>query len=120
MIILIMLLVIFISATGFLSWYSYNALKKLQFMTHSIEDLDLNLQTFESHLKHVYQLDMYYGDQTLESLIKHMKELTESFSEFRKDYDIFNGDLDEQSYLEEENNAAKKTDSGENLLHQRS
>lgn len=120
MIILSTLLFLFVTATGFLAWYSFNALRKLQFMTHSIEDLDLNLQTFESHLKHIYQLDMYYGDQTLEGLIKHMKELSESFSEFRKDYDIFNGDLDEQSYLEEENDAAKKANSREDLLYQRS
>lgn len=120
MIVLSILLTIFILTTGFLAWYSFNAIKKIQFITQSVEDLDLDIQGFEGHLKYIYELDMYYGDQTLEGLIKHMKELNNSFSEFRKDYDIFNGEIDEENFFENENNTAKTQDSGEDILFKRS
>ena len=47
-------------------------------------------------------MEMYYGDQTLQALIKHSQTLLVSFEEVRKDYDIFNGDLEEEKFFSEE------------------
>lgn len=119
MIVLSILLSIAVIIIGFLGWYSLNALRKIQFISHSIEDLDLGLQSFEKHLKYIYELDMYYGDQTLEGLIAHIKDLNGEFTEFRKDYDIFNGEINEKDFFEEEDNTAEEKNSGEDLLLQR-
>lgn len=120
MIVLSIALFIAIALIVFLTWYSVNAVRKIQSMVDAIEDVDLAVDAFERHLKHIYSLDMYYGDQTLESLINHMKELSEQFTEFREDYAIFNGDLDEQDFFEKEDNAASENDSGKDILLKRS
>ncbi len=108
---------------GFLVWYSISAIKKLQFMSNSFEELDSNIQSFGNHLKAMHELEMYYGDQTLQNLIRHSKELLESFGEIRKDYEIFNGDIDEDKFFEEEKNEDDTTNAQHNgkvLLHERS
>jgi hypothetical protein len=119
MIWLVLALIVCLGIIGFMGWYIVNSLRKMQFITQSIEDLDLEMKSFEKHLKYIYELDMYYGDQTLEGLITHMKDLNGVFVDFRKDYEIFNGDIDETAFFEEENNAAKTSDDGEDLLFQR-
>lgn len=97
-----MSLVVSLIGITFLIWYVIHALKKLQFMSTAFESLDLDIQAFEKHLKTIHELEMYYGDQTLQALIKHSKALLESFTEIRKDYEIFNGDIQENDYLLEE------------------
>ena len=89
-IILIIALTLTLVALGVSIWYIINCLRKIQFISQSVEDVDVSLIGFEKHLKSIYELDMYYGDETLENLISHMKELTSSFTDFRKDYEIFN------------------------------
>lgn len=119
MIVLSILLGISVILIAFLGWYSINALKKIQFMSQSIEDLDMGLESFEKHLKYIYEMDMYYGDQTLESLISHMKDLNGTFSDFRKDYEIFNGDLDEKDFFKDEDDTAEETNNRKDILFQR-
>ncbi len=96
----------------FFLWYVYNAIKKMQFMSSAFEELDVDLQAFDQHLNKIYELEMYYGDQTLEGLLKHSKDLLSSFEEVRRDYEIFNGDTNEEQFFQdeqekEEDNTAK-------------
>lgn len=115
---LIIWAVLSLGIIGFLCWYCYNAIKKIQLMSHSVEVLDLGLQSFEKHLKWLYGLEMFYGDETLEQLILHSKDVTDSFAEFRKDYEIFNGEIDEKEFFEAEDNSAEEENPREDLLHQ--
>lgn len=104
----------------FFVWYSYNAIRKLQFMSNSFETIDIELQVFDKHLRAIHALETYYGDQTLQALIKHSKHLVDSFVEVRKDYEIFNGDIDEEEYIEkEQNDSPKAQESGEDLFLKR-
>lgn len=111
-------IVLLLTIIGFLGWYAYNALKKIQFMVEAVEEMDLGLQSFDNHLKYIYELEMYYGDETLEKLIQHSKDVSEMFIEFRKDYEVFNGEINEDDFLaeEEENDAPKENQTGKNLL----
>ncbi len=36
---------------------------------------------FSEHLKSVYELEMFYGDETLSSLMKHAKQIVEKVEE---------------------------------------
>tara|TARA_B100001250_G_scaffold400500_1_gene411127 strand:- start:661 stop:957 length:297 start_codon:yes stop_codon:yes gene_type:complete len=38
-------------------------------------------RNFESHLSTVYEMEMFYGDDTLKSLIDHAKELSQNLQE---------------------------------------
>ena len=42
-------------------------------------------ELFLTHLQQVYELEMYYGDETLESLIKHSRRLIEDFYSYEKE-----------------------------------
>ena len=95
-----------------LIWYAINAINKIKFMTEAIEDLNVDIEYFEKHLTHLYELDTYYGDETLKSLISHTKDLIAVFSEFKGDYKVFNGEIDENDLLEEENDPAETQNNG--------
>ena len=41
-------------------------------------------EIFLTHLQQVYDLEMYYGDDTLESLINHSKQLIEDFYSYEE------------------------------------
>jgi hypothetical protein len=45
------------------------------------------LRDYEEHLENVYSMDIFYGDSTLESLLKHTKEITEEIKTFVSETD---------------------------------
>jgi len=63
--------------------------------------LIIRIENFFVHLSSIYELEMFYGDQTLEDLIKHSKQLMDSFYEF------------EEQYFEELNEEEKELDDTE-------
>ncbi len=69
------------------------------FFTSNVVELENKLNLFDAHLKGVYELEMFYGDDTLDSLIKHSKELVSSIQEFNDSFII----EDEEESNEEEN-----------------
>ena len=40
------------------------------------------MKEYEEHLDKVYNMDIYYGDVTLESLLKHTRKVTEDLEAF--------------------------------------
>ena len=40
------------------------------------------ISEFKIHLKSVYELEMFYGDETLKSLMDHANQVTENLDEF--------------------------------------
>jgi hypothetical protein len=52
------------------------------FFSEKISDLETSLSAFESHLKGVHELEMFYGDDTLGGLIEHSKAVVESVRGF--------------------------------------
>ena len=41
---------------------------------------------FTNHLSQIYELEMFYGDETLEQLITHSKRLINSFYQYENEY----------------------------------
>ena len=72
----------------FFIWYLYQLLKKLLFVSENIGDLLETLESFAGHLETVYNLETYYGDQTLENLLEHSKGIVEEVRAYRDIYDI--------------------------------
>lgn len=92
-VLLIILTIFLLLLTGFLLWYSILCLNKISFITNSLQDLNEDIEVFAVHLKKVYELDMFYGDETLKSLIKHSKLLLGNFEEYKTDFKVFNGEV---------------------------
>jgi hypothetical protein len=75
-----MILILLISSVllnVFFIWYLRNVLRDYFYVLEHIEDLLDDLAGFANHLEGVHALETFYGDSTLQSLIKHSKEFTE-------------------------------------------
>ena len=62
--------------------YSRNVTQKLVLISSEINDLRSAATIFASHVKTVYELEMFYGDQTLQALMDHARLFREYLEEF--------------------------------------
>ena len=67
---------------GFVIWYCIKLLRELLDVSGSLEDLFIDVKSFSQHLNGVYELEMFYGDQTLENLLSHARALTKEFDQY--------------------------------------
>jgi hypothetical protein len=86
---------------GFLIWYVVKLIKKFLNISEELENLFILLEEYSEHVEVVYKLERFYGDTTLENLMKHSKAITETSKDFRAIYDV-NYDLEEDDEREEE------------------
>ena len=73
-----------LSINFLLLFYVRWLLKTLSVINEDVESVSDLLMDFTQHTQSIYEMEMFYGDQTLESLIQHSKELTERL----KDLDL--------------------------------
>jgi hypothetical protein len=71
----VVLNVILLGVIALLIWYCFKLLKKIYFISDTIGVTNQRITGFLNHLEQVYSLDTFYGDQTLQELIGHGKEL---------------------------------------------
>ena len=81
-VILSFLLVFSLSMNLFLFWYTRTTLTSLLFVSENYSFLKSALGAYAKHLKSVYQLDTYYGDETIKFLFEHTTDLLSKISEF--------------------------------------
>lgn len=84
----------------FLVWYIREILTKLLFVSENQQKLSDALHSFSNHLNAIYELETFYGDETLSALIEHMKSVTEEIEEYESIYTLI--DEEEELYAEEE------------------
>ena len=72
---------------GFL-WYIRAILKKFVFLSENIDDLFYSLNQYSHHIEALYEMETYYGDETLEKLIKHSKHIVEGVKDFKDVYSL--------------------------------
>ena len=83
-----------------LVWYLFGTTKRLLLVSNNISDLVSVVFDYRNHLKTVYELEAFYGEPTLETLLKHSVALSEVLEEFE---DIYSLSVDEEEQEEEEN-----------------
>ena len=66
----------------FAVWYCVRLLRELVQVSDSLEGLFIDGSNFSKHLEGVYELEMFYGDQTLENLLSHARTLTQEFDRY--------------------------------------
>jgi len=72
---LIISLVISIFMNVFLLWFSREQSTKITYVSQNIGDLVELVATYRDHLKAIYQLDTYYGDENIKFLFDHTRSL---------------------------------------------
>ena len=85
----------------FLIWFIYRCMYRISDLTVLLEDMLFKIGFFSKHLKSVYELEMFYGEPTLESIIEHSKELIDSFENFKQEYALL-GEEEIDGELQEE------------------
>ena len=65
-----------------LFWYVFSSFRQYQELEEDISNMLLKTFELEEHLVSVYQMEMFYGDQTLQSLMDHARSFREYMDEF--------------------------------------
>ena len=71
-------------------WYIRGLIKVMLQMTSGVKSLKSKMVDFAKHLENVYEMEMYYGDETLSQLIRHSKELVDNIDQFKELFEIEN------------------------------
>ena len=69
-----------------LSWFIIKMINYYKEITTDLSDILEEMVGFESHIKQVYEMEMFYGDETLKNMIDHMVELIDEISFYKEKY----------------------------------
>ena len=58
-------------------WYVRKVLLKLYMLQEVHNAAFERIDSFKEHIEKIHELEMFYGDETLQEMIKHSKELSE-------------------------------------------
>ena len=95
-ILLSIILSISITANVVLVWYNRQVVKNLFFVSNNIGDILGLIREYQEHLESLYEMEMFYGDSTLQGLIDHTKFIIEEIKEFEDIYSFTHEDQEEQ------------------------
>ena len=71
-----------------LMWYGFLLLKKVIYVSGNTSEIIDAVEGFRTHLDGVYELELFYGDETLKSLLDHTGELSTFLAECENAYQI--------------------------------
>jgi hypothetical protein len=96
LVLIVLSVVLFLSilVNVFLLWYHRGLTSRLIFFSENTNILLDMIEEFAQHVRSVYELETFYGDQILHSLLQHAQQLVEDLEKF-----------DEIIYLTEEEEA---------------
>jgi len=101
-------------------WYIRKLLAKILFVSQNLTDLVDLLTTYRNHLQRLFQLEMYYGDETMKFLIKHTRSLLDVLEDYSDIYKLTEplelDEEDEESYDDEEETGPPPVDE-ENVFY---
>ena len=110
MLYLILALAFSVSANVFLLWFARTSSGRLTIVASNIDEIMSALENFENHLETLYEMETFYGDETLHSVLMHAKGITEFLSEFEDIYELSDELPDETE--EEQEEADDREESG--------
>jgi len=106
-------LILSITLNVLLFWYIAYALKKLLFVSENMGDLLNNMEIFTDHLEQIHSLETFYGDESLQSLIRHSREIVEEIKGYEEIYNLTTEAEEEGKEEEGEDDAAEGEDDAE-------
>ncbi len=75
--------------------YARSVVSQLLSVSDELGDLKTMIDSFAIHSKEVYEMEMFYGDQTLESLMSHANSLNEQLETFEYIYSLTEEEIDD-------------------------
>jgi len=84
-------------------WFVKNLLERDQRYEDEISDVVVKIEKFSDHIESIHELEMYYGDENLHSLMEHSAELINNFVDFQaKFFDVDVEELEMEYYEQKE------------------
>ena len=83
---LIVALILSIIANFFGVWYIRKLLAKVLFVSQNLTDLVDLLVTYRNHLRKIYSMEMFHGDETIQFLIQHTNSLLDVLEDYSDIY----------------------------------
>tara|TARA_R110000744_G_scaffold2679_9_gene10751 strand:- start:2530 stop:2856 length:327 start_codon:yes stop_codon:yes gene_type:complete len=80
--ILSIILFLSLSVNIFLVWFSWRSLRQIAEYDEELKEISIIIKSFTSHLKGVYELEMFYGDETLRHLLRHASDIMSVFETY--------------------------------------
>ena len=101
-------------------WYSRQLTQKLSFIYDNIGDVSELITNYRTHLKSVYSMEMFYGDETLKFLMDHTRSigvLLEDYEDPEFFVEEFMEEDEDAPQQEELNNAETPQPQQENVFY---
>lgn len=76
--------VVFLTISILLYRYSRFLLQRMQQFTDNVDELKQLLSVYSIHLQQTHDAPTFYGDSTLENLLKHTKEIIKDIEDFNQ------------------------------------
>tara|TARA_R110000824_G_C15227302_1_gene678137 strand:+ start:5299 stop:5658 length:360 start_codon:yes stop_codon:yes gene_type:complete len=89
--------------------YARAAIARLLFVSEELGDLQQMVNAFAKHTKSVYELDMFYGDPTLEHLMNHAVSFSEQLETFEFIYALTEKEIDDNDNNDNRDNPKEET-----------
>ena len=118
-IVLIIVLLVSIAANYLAFWYMRRVLPGLIYTSQNLQDLTVLVANYRKHLKDVYQMDMFYGDETIKHLMSHTTSLSEILEDYEDVYSITTPfeEIDEEEIIEGEQPDGETQINEENVFY---
>ena len=111
------LFIVSLCSNFILIWFLRSLTSRLVYVSENMTDLLNYLTEYGSDLKSIYEMEMYYGDETIKGLIRHTQMIMDVLSDFDEIYNITNDEgleeVDEEE-LEEEDELDESTEPDKN------
>ena len=82
------LFILSLVGNGILVWYARKLLGQFNDGIENVSNLQEKVDEYLMHLETVASMETYYGDATIENLLKHTKDLTVSMKETGNKFSI--------------------------------
>tara|TARA_R110002020_G_scaffold121138_1_gene275570 strand:- start:2308 stop:2676 length:369 start_codon:yes stop_codon:yes gene_type:complete len=76
--------------------YARKILFRVFFASEAASEIFTRLDSFQEHLQSIYEMPTFYGDDTLQGLLEHIKSLTSYLGQYEEVYSFTQPDLMEQ------------------------
>jgi hypothetical protein len=80
-----------------LGLYVRTAIVRLLSISEEMYDFKEMVDTFATHLERVYELEMFYGDETLGALLDHARSFNEQLETFEYIYGLIEEDAENEN-----------------------
>tara|TARA_R100001082_G_C4361290_1_gene159499 strand:- start:580 stop:918 length:339 start_codon:yes stop_codon:yes gene_type:complete len=85
-------------------------LKNFNFLSENVKNILETVETFSNHLSAIYELETFYGDETLQNLLAHSKQVVNEIKVYEDVYTLTSDDIDIEDLFNDEEEKKEEED----------